>query len=451
MYASSQRLLIRSVAFTIVCALHGGVRADPPLQREPLWTVALPLPDSKLEYYFSEPHIAADPENSERILVGAMIVRVFGEGESAHADAHVYAWQSENGGKSWSKPIAPLESLSRPNGRGGADPVVAFATRRVCWFLGLDSDPPVPGHHVYHAIKVNRSEDGGKTWKSPIALDEFASDSKVIAMVDKPWLAIDTSSGERRGTLYVAWTRLNYTNNHCELWSAALRPGQDRFAPNVLLEEPIGLEHAALQIHQIQLTVRSNGTLDAIWRVARTGQIVHAYSKDGAATFSKPRPIAVDAASGSGQFPSLTATPDGKLLAAWGDQGNVYCSVNADDHWSAPYRMNGDSSAKVGLYRHSVAATVNALWIFTYRTEKDSECLSVVLFRSDDQGKTWSQYQILATRDFPDGNAAKFKPGDYVGLAAAKDYVYAAYVLPGEGSQAKKQLYVSAIRPASKQ
>ena len=69
-----------------------------------------------------------------------------------------------------------------------------------------------------------------------------------------------------------------------------------------------------------------------------------------------------------------------------------------------------------------------------------------MLYRSDAQGKKWEQYRILAAREFSNGEARRFSPGDYVGLAAAKDTIYAAYVLPGEGHEgAKRQLYVSAL------
>jgi hypothetical protein len=124
----------------------------------------------------------------------------------------------------------------------------------------------------------------------------------------------------------------------------------------------------------------------------------------------------------------------------------VICSVLVSGRWSPPCPVAGNLSAG-SLSHQAVAATADALWVLAYRTEGKPERVSVVLYRSDDHGKKWEQHQILAAREFPNGEARRFNPGDYVGLASANNKIYAAYVLPSEGRDGvERQLYVSALQ-----
>jgi hypothetical protein len=329
--------------------------------------------------------------------------------------------------------------------RIGADPVVAFASGSTGWFMGLDYDFPAP-RPGYHSIKVAMSEDGGKTWKPPVAVAELGNDKSGKGVIDKPWLAVDRGDGKRRGTLYVAWTKLDFDNRRSELWCAAVAPGTRKASPAAQLGEPIGFRDGSNLIHHVQLAVRPDGTLDAVWRVAPSNRLVYAVSSDGAKTFSKPEPISDDETAGAGQFPSLAVTSAGNLALAWAERGDVRCSVRASGRWSAPRPLAGELAAGVRLSHPAIAATADTLWVLAYRWENKPERVSVVLHRSTDQGKKWEEYCTVASREFPDGKARQFSPGDYVGLTAAKGRVYAGYVLPGEGREGPRpRLYVSTV------
>jgi hypothetical protein len=170
---------------------------------------------------------------------------------------------------------------------------------------------------------------------------------------------------------------------------------------------------------------------------------MHAFSKDGAQTFSQPTPAVSDAkTAGDGELSSLTSTPDGNLLLAWATQGKVFCSVLNSGRWSEPSPLAPDLPDGARLSYPAVAATADAYWVLAYRGERNPERVSVVLFRSDDRGEHWRSDRVLATREFKD--AIRFHPGDYVGLAAAKQSLYAAYVLREEGTGLRR-VYVSAI------
>jgi hypothetical protein len=409
--------------------------------------VAIPVPDLNPKFIGWEPHIAADPDKPERVVLSAIFGGQVGTGENARADTRLLAWQSEDGGRSWSEPIAPFGGSQRPALRIGADPVVAFGPGKTCWFSGCDYDWPNPLRKGrYSSIKVCRSEDAGKTWKPPITVAELDNDKNGKGVVDKPWLTVDWSEGKRRGTLYVAWSRLDEDQKHCELRTAALPPGARQFAPSARLGEAISFKEGPDLIHNVQLAVRPDGTLDAVWRAAPSSRLVHASSHDGGVIFSKPATMFDDERSGAGNFPSLTATPDGNLLAAWAHQGDVFGSVLSSGRWSTPRRVAGDLSEGVRLSHPAVAASADALWVLAYRHESKPERVRVVLYRSTDRGMKWQEHCPLASRELADGKARQVTPGDYVGLAAAKGLVYAAYVLPGEGRDGSRpQLYVSAV------
>lgn len=410
-------------------------------------TVTIPVPDRPGFSPF-EPHIAVDSENPERLLVGAMFVGRVRKGDNVRWDSRLLAWQSEDGGRSWSKPITPFRYSEPPLGRHGADPVVAFGTGKTCWFSGLDQMKP-----NYSSVKVSLSEDGGTTWEAPITVSEVDNDKQGKGFIDKPWLAVDTSGGKHRGTLYVAWCRADDDRGHCELRCAALPPGSRQFAPGVRLGEPASskAQVGSDLMYQVQLAVRPDGTLDAVWRVAPSSRLAYASSQDGGATFTRPELISEDEEGGVGQFPypSLTATPDGELLVAWTTVGgNVLCSVLTSGRWSTPRPVAGDRLEGARLSLPAGAATAGSLWVLAYRTESQPRRVCVVLYRSTDDGKSWKEHQVIASRML-----AEFSPGvcvglagDYVGLAAARGTVYAAYVLPGEDRKgAKPQLYVSVL------
>jgi hypothetical protein len=275
---------------------------------------------------------------------------------------------------------------------------------------------------------------------------ELDNDKNGKGVVDKPWLAVDRSSG-RRGTLYVAWSRLDEERKRWELRCAALPPGGREFGASVQLGEPSGFELGPDHCHHVQLAVRPDGTLDAVWRTPPLERLVHASSSDGGKTFTRPAALSDDEKAGAGRFPSLTATPEGTLFVAWARSGGVYCSELVRGRWSAPGPVAAGSAKGVRLTHPEAAATAGARWVLAYRWL--DERVLVTLNRSTDQRKSWEEYAVLASRTLPPRPARSLSPGDYVGLAAVKDVVYAAYVLPGEGREGPgRRLYVSAVEVA---
>jgi hypothetical protein len=413
----------------VLAAAARAPAAEPPAVR----TVTLPDPGDKPKYHCWEPHVAADPGRPDRVVVAAMYRGQIGDGEAARGDCALAVWRSEDAGRTWSAPATPFVTAGRPAGRLGADPVLAFGPGATCWFAGNDYDWRVPGTPTYTSIKVTRSDDGGKTWGAPLAVTELDNDKTGKGVVDKSWVAVDRGGGKRDGTVYVAWSRVDEDKKQWELRCAALPPGGKAFTPGAAVGEPVPLKQTRDAVHQVQLAVRPDGTLDAVWRRGDDAdRVVHSLSRDGGATFTKPEPVAAGEARGAGQFPSLAATPDGRLLAAWASRGDVFAAVHSGGKWSPARPPAGEGAEGVRLSHPAVAASADALWVLAYRSERTPARVRVVLYRSTDHGGKWEEHATLAARDLA-GERRVMSPGDYVGLTAAKGRVYAAYVLRGEG------------------
>jgi hypothetical protein len=434
-----------SALLSILCTVSS-VSAQKSLKPLPIQTTIMPISESESEYSLWEPHIAADPEDPNRALVAAIF------GEYLHARSlrrpkqlYLRTWRTGDGGESWSEAQPPFRSGSSST-RLNCDPVVVSAGSSGFWLVGCDYQCKEESPALESMwIKAATLKNDEKKWRPALIVSETDNRQINNGGVDKPWIVADNTGGKRSGTVYVAWTRLDAVNQRSELWCLALPPGASRFSPAVQLGQPIALQAGHMLAHEVQLTVRSDGTLDVVWQVPVLRRIVHAYSTDGAKTFSQPTPILDMEPAGTGEFPSLAAVRGGKLVAAWKNRSRILCSIYSSGRWSAPVSVTGDAADGVRFSHAAIAATADAVWLLAYRQEDKADRVQVVLYRSSDEGRTWSQASILATREFTNLMSCSFSPGDYIGLASSKDILYAAYSLPMGLHERTKRLYVSVI------
>ena len=122
--------------------------------------------------------VAASPADPGALLACAMIF------DSRDASRHVVAYASRDGGRSW----APTLEVDRTAFVG--DPDCTFGLGGAAYLSAL------PLHYESAAdpeMLVYQSADSGTTWSKPV----------VLPFIDREYLAVDRTSGPRRGAVYL--------------------------------------------------------------------------------------------------------------------------------------------------------------------------------------------------------------------------------------------------------
>jgi hypothetical protein len=104
-----------------------------------------------------EPRLASDPKDPRRLLIGAMLFRRDGGG-----DSECTALASSDGGRTWRRGTLPkLEGVT-----GGGDPWVGFDHSGTA-FLSCLHGVRTPAGERTSGVGVYRSTDGGASWTGP--------------------------------------------------------------------------------------------------------------------------------------------------------------------------------------------------------------------------------------------------------------------------------------------
>jgi hypothetical protein len=153
----------------------------------------------------NEPTIAIDPTAPDRIVIAW---RQFDTVESDNRRAG-YAYSSD-GGRNWTFP----GTVDR---RFRSDPVLGCDSHGRFYLLSLLSNL---------SCELLSSDDGGQTWSSPVAAHGG----------DKPWLAVDRSSGPGAGNLYLSW--MTSDSNGSRIFTRSTDGGVSFHGP-FLLDPPL--------------------------------------------------------------------------------------------------------------------------------------------------------------------------------------------------------------------
>jgi hypothetical protein len=136
-------------------------------------------------YDQSEPTIAVSPLNSNNVIAAWNDFRVINGNDFSKPG---YAF-STNGGQTWS------EAIVTPSGyTNGFDPSVSFdrfGNAFYCYVASTGSLGP---------IYVSRTTDFGANWNSHKQVSTLTTDQ------DKPFMAVDNTSGTYDGRIYVSWS-----------------------------------------------------------------------------------------------------------------------------------------------------------------------------------------------------------------------------------------------------
>jgi hypothetical protein len=184
---------------------------------------------------------------------------------------------------------------AKPDAHGEVGPVLTLTGDRGLMIVYSD--------HNAHNLAAQRSNDGGRTWSAPVAVNDDGKPSSH---------SFFDSVGNRTGDVVVSW--LDSRGGHQGVQSALIR---DTISPNKPVD-PITCECC-----RIALLTASDG---AVWLAYRdeddnnVRNIAYAISRDGGASFTRMGLIADDGWRINGcpdSGPRLTQTKDGTVYAAW--------------------------------------------------------------------------------------------------------------------------------------
>lgn len=423
-------------------------------------TMKLTAPDDSVSVF--EPFVAIDPENPDRIIVGAQ----YGEGYN-RGGLRFWMWNSNDKGESWTSGELELRPLARPPTMA-ADLSIAFGHKGAAYFFGISGDS-IRTQIPDAALALAVSSDGGLSAR-PLALlgKSIEYSPTAFDVSDKPWIIADRMPRSPfLGNLYAAWTRVSvrldtepFTITRKLVLSYSGDQGQSFSSEVFIADEGMGA----------QLAVGPNGALDVVWLGmteydggGEIAQILLTSSTDGGRTFSQPELIgtAPDTTE-TIDLPTLAGDGKGNLLACWSRGGlgessvwTIWCShFAADSGWSEPGVSAHPAPGTTSGYP-AVAWSSGNWWLLSY--EADSMATRVLLSRSPD-GRSFSVSHTLAsvplsTAEFCQSptlqcrrDLQKFTPGDYIKLAATNHRLAAAYVLPHSGHpEALAEMWVSII------
>ena len=357
----------------------------------------------------TEPHIEANPEDPEHLVLGVI----------DYAFPSMSAYVSFDGGERWEGPNQ-VPYLLKDLGAGG-DPVVAFDRDGGVYMnyisIGIDEFNlgPIEVAAQVSSIAVAKSDDDGFTWPTQISsarssvntdgleTDRFGRLRGIvdISFLDKPWMAVGPHPDEpETDVIYVTYT--NFDLSYEILYIGEI--------PNLLPTE---------MRTSIELVKSVDGGLTWTDPVAVSPVVRRSYGERG------------DDSGGSGVFGTLRVvqgsqpevTADGTVHVAWMDSTDddsqegigeiqVATSTDAGDTWSTPvvasvfneteFRPRTNNFRFWASSFPQIASGPEGEVYIAYvgrPSDKPNDDGDVFLTKSLDGGATWNRPQVLNDDD----------------------------------------------------
>jgi hypothetical protein len=153
---------------------------------------------SEGNYFEGEPYLVMDPTNSQHLVAAWM-------GFQFNNKVVIKSSVSSDGGDSWSTPT--WQAHVNPS-FSSADVSLSYAPSGSLYMAYIDYDNV---NFTDGKVLVRKSSDGGLTWGNPsIVIDMSVCPNQLC--IDRPWMAIDQSTGVNSGTIYVTAMNANQPN-----------------------------------------------------------------------------------------------------------------------------------------------------------------------------------------------------------------------------------------------
>ncbi|MDQ2809913.1 MAG: glycoside hydrolase [Chloroflexota bacterium] len=356
----------------------------------------------------NEPFVAVDPHNPKHLVVGA------NNWQAGNGSFQVTAYTSFDAGKSWttSNPyIAP--NASRLN---AADATVAFGRDGAVYFAFVAFNPAAG------AVAVSRSTDGGLTWAGQNWASSFTSEA-----ADKPALVAGNGSLNLFYQGAGLYTRTSLDNG--ATWSAStlLDAAGRNAAPVVDAQGAVSVFYVAGN------TIKLARNLDLNSGNFRTSTV---------ATTTPLQPRATQYRAGI--YPVAGIAPNGTMYVAWADGRNAghgndimftrslpLGSSDGKQAWQAPVAVNTDSGNADQLMPALTVAADGAVTVSWLDNRNDAANVNYDIYATQAaDGKHFGPNVRVTTQSSNPANDPRLQGtmiGDYIGLAAGVNGVYAVW------------------------
>jgi hypothetical protein len=365
----------------------------------------------------NEPSVALNPANPQHLVAGA-------NDQLATRDS-LAVYTSPDGGLTWTNGLIPMTG-NLAGFLEASDPAVSFTQNGTLYYSGVAFNVNVRFNTaVDGTIFVSKSTDGGSTF--PVSTIVASGSNKIGGTFnDKPYLAVDDTTGRFAGRVYVSWTRFTslttsdimvaYSSDGGRSFSTYPRPVSDSL-----------LNQGSLPV------IGPDGALYMVWNDLSNSLIMEARSNDGGVSFSSPfvvspyLPLSSPLRNGNFRVNSNPAAAaddmNGNVYVAWADNqsGNAEIlssrSLDGGVTWSKPIKVNDDNTANDHFFPWmTVSHGLISIVFYDRRLDPKNHLIDVFYAESADGGVSWSPN--LRVTDQPSDPGTLTFIGDYIGIAS---------------------------------
>jgi len=387
---------------------------------------------SNLGGFDGEPYIAVNPTNPKNLIAGWMRGRLDGK-------VWIAVKYSYDEGNTWSNiQFMPHDTVLN----GSADVSIVFNRNGIAFlsYINFRQTPDTAG-----AVFVVSSIDGGKKWSEPVNV--FDMNDKSDLPIDRPWIAVDNSSGANDGTIYLTamsayWfigqhhIYLKTSNDNGKTWSDIKQIDNDEYTVGLMTKSypaiSVGADGTAyIAYHTYDTTVAKvvriyYATTNDLGNTYQRGVITNAfYLKANTGDFAKAYCIAAD------------AKRNGNVAFTWIDErygdADVFLKKSTDygKTWTLPLRINDDST-KNGIEQDQVWMnySLNGNLAIAWRDRRlsgkgDTVNFSIFSTISTDGGDNFALNKLMSTISSPYLNLPK--GNSFIGVAISNNSMHSTW------------------------